>query len=55
MKRLLAVLTLCLSFSLPSFAAEHVVTRSVKTAGKDTYKAAKVCAKETGKLLKFVF
>ena len=55
MKRLIAVVALCLSVSVPSFAAEHAVSRSVKTASKDTYKAAKTSVKETGKLFKFVF
>ena len=42
MKKLFAVLALCLSVSATSFGAGHVVTRSAKAVGKDTYKAAKV-------------
>lgn len=55
MKKALAVLALCLAASVPSFGAEHVVTRSAKAVAKDTYKAAKVSVKETGKALKFLF
>jgi hypothetical protein len=55
MKRLMVVVAVCLAVSVPSFAAEHVVTHSAKVAGKDTYKAAKYSVKETGKFLKFVF
>lgn len=55
MKKLIAVLALCLALSAASFGAEHVVTHSVKEAGKGTYKAAKVSVKETGKALKFLF
>ena len=55
MKKVLTVLALCLSVSATSFGAEHVVTRSAKAVGKDTYKAAKVSVKKTGKALKFLF
>jgi hypothetical protein len=55
MRKLMAVLALCLTVSVPSFGAEHVVTRSAKVVGKDSYKAAKYSVKETGKVLKFVF
>jgi uncharacterized GH25 family protein len=55
MKKLLVLLAICLSVSVPSFAAEHIVSHSAKAAGKDTYKAAKYSVKETGKFLKFVF
>lgn len=54
-KKLIAVLALCLAVSVPSFGAEHVVSRSAKAAGKDTYKAAKYSVKKTGKALKFLF
>jgi hypothetical protein len=44
--------------AVPSFAAD-VVGHSVKATGKETYKAAKVSAKETGKsgkaVVKFLF
>jgi uncharacterized GH25 family protein len=49
MKKLFALVVLSLCVSAPSFAAEHVVSHSAKVAGKDSYKAAKFSAKETGK------
>ena len=59
MKKVIAMVVLSLSMSAASFAAEHVVTHSAKVAGKETYKATKYSAKETGKagkaFLKFVF
>lgn len=55
MKRLIAVLALCLAVSASSFGAEHVVTRSAKAAGRGTYKAAKVSVNETGKVPKSLF
>lgn len=55
MKKLLAVVALCFAVSVPSFGAEHVVTRSAKAVAKGTYKAAKVSVKDTGKALKFFF
>jgi uncharacterized GH25 family protein len=55
MKKLLALLAVCLAVSVPSFGAEHLVSRSAKVAGKDSYKAAKYSVKETGKFLKFMF
>jgi hypothetical protein len=53
MKRLLALVTLAVCVSAPSFGAD-VVGHSAKVAGKDTYKAAKVSAKDTGKAAKSV-
>lgn len=55
MKKLIAALAVCLAVSVASFGAEHVVTHSVKAAGKDTYKVAKVSVKGTGRALKFLF
>ena len=55
MKKLIAVLALCLAASVPSFGVEHVVTRSAKAVGKGTYKAAKVSVKGTVKFVKFMF
>ena len=49
MKKILTLVVLSLSISLPSFGAEHVVSHSAKVAGKDSYKAATLSAKETGK------
>jgi hypothetical protein len=58
MKRLLALVTLAVCVSAPSFGAD-VVGHSAKVAGKDTYKVAKVSAKDTGKaaksIVKFLF
>jgi hypothetical protein len=56
MKKLLALgfLTLSLAMSAPSFAAEHVISRPAKSVGKDSYKAARYSAKETGKATKSV-
>ena len=53
MKRLLALVTLAICVSAPSFGAD-VVGHSAKVAGKDTYKAAKVSAKDSGKAAKSV-
>jgi hypothetical protein len=59
MKKLFALAVLCLSMSVPSFGAEHVVSHSAKLAGKESYKAAKFSAKEADKagkaIVKFVF
>jgi hypothetical protein len=58
MKKLFALVALALCTSAPSFAAD-IVGRSVKAASKETYKAAKVSAKDTanaGKVVvKFLF
>ena len=48
MKKLLALVALALCVSAPSFGAD-VVGHSVEVAGKDSYKAADVSAKEAGK------
>ena len=59
MKNLFALALLALSMMVPSFGAEHVVSRSAKTAGKETYQAAKSSAKEADKagkaIVKFLF
>ena len=58
MKRHLALVALALCISAPSFGAD-VVGHTAKTAGKETYKVAKVSAKDTGKagkaVAKFLF
>jgi hypothetical protein len=58
MKKLFALVALSLCMAAPSFGAD-VVGHSAKVAGKNTYKVAKVSAKETGKagkaLVKFLF
>ena len=59
MKKLLAVLALAVTVSVPSFGAEHIITHSAKVAGKDSYKAAKYSANrvdEAGKTVaRFLF
>ena len=59
MKKLLAVLALALTLSVPSFGAEHFITRSAKVAGKDCYKTAKYSATkadEAGRaVMRFLF
>ena len=58
MKKTLALVVLALCVSAPSFGAD-VVGHSAKVVGKDSYKVAKVSAKETGKagraFVKFLF
>jgi len=58
MKNVLAVVVLAICVAVPSFAAD-VVGHSVKVTGKETYKAAKLSAKDTGKagkaVVKFLF
>jgi hypothetical protein len=58
MKKLLILLSLSLCMAAPSFGSD-VVGHSVKVAGKNSYKAAKVSAKDTGKagkaVVKFLF
>jgi len=58
MKKLLVLVALSLCMAAPSFGAD-VVGRSAKVAGKDTYKVAKVSAKDAGKagkaVVKFLF
>jgi hypothetical protein len=53
MKKLLALVTLAVCVSGPSFGAD-VLGHSAKVAGKDTYKTAKVSVKSTGKAAKSV-
>jgi hypothetical protein len=59
MKRYFGVLVCALGLSVPSFAAEHLVSRSVKVVAKDTYKVTKgsteKAAKATESVVKFVF
>jgi hypothetical protein len=59
MKKLLALIVLCLSISAPSFGAEHLVGRSARFVGKESFKTAKLSAKEAGKsgetVIKFLF
>ena len=46
MKRLIALVVLSLCTAAPSFGAVHLLSRSAKIAGNDSYKAAKFSAKE---------
>lgn len=59
MKKLIALAVLCLSVIALSFGAEHLVGRSAKFAGKESFKAAKVSVKNVGKsgeaVAKFLF
>lgn len=54
MNRILASLILCLAVSIPSFGAEHVVTRSVKTVAHVSCKAAKDAAHASVAAVKFL-
>ena len=47
MKKTFVLLVLGLAVSVPSFGADNVVGHSVEVAGKDSYKAARVSAKES--------
>ena len=59
MRKYIGPFILAACFSAPSFAAEHLVTRSVKTVAKDSFKVTKVSAEKGGKateaVAKFVF
>ena len=59
MKRYLGLFVCALALSAPAFAVEHIVTRSVKNVGKDTYKVTKVpveaAGKATGSVVKVIF
>ena len=58
MKNILALVALAICMAVPSFASD-VVGHSVKVTGKETYKVAKVSAKDTAKagkaVVKFLF
>lgn len=55
MKRILALIALCFSVSVPSFGATHIVTRSAKTVGHKSYKATKDVAHASVSTVKFIF
>jgi hypothetical protein len=59
MKKLISLCVLALCVSAPSFAAEHIVGRSAKVVGKDSYKVTKTSLKGVGRggdaVVKFVF
>lgn len=58
MKNIFAMVALAMCMAVPSFASD-VVGHSVKVTGKESYKAAKVSAKDTAKaskaVVKFLF
>ena len=54
MKRLLALAVLCLTVVIPLFGAEHVVTRSAKVVGHETYKVTKDVGHAGVAVVKFV-
>ena len=58
MKKVFALVVLSVCMATPSFGAD-VIGHSAEVVGKDSYKAAKVSAKETGKagkaFVKFLF
>ena len=59
MKKLISVVVFALCISAPSFAAEHILSRSAKVVGKDSYKVMKTSVQDVGKggeaVLKFLF
>ena len=59
MKKLISLCVFALCVSAPSFAAEHIVSRSAKVLGKDSYKVTKTSVVDLGRggdaVLKFVF
>lgn len=59
MKKLISLCIFALCVSAPSFAAEHILSRSAKVVGKDSYKVTKTSLEDLGKggdaVLKFVF
>jgi hypothetical protein len=59
MKKSISLIAFALYVAAPSFGAEHVLSRSAKVLGKDSYKATKTSVEDAGKgggaVLKFVF
>ena len=59
MKKFLILCAFALCASAPSFAAAHLVSRSAKAVGKESYKITKTSAEDGAKaglsVLKFVF
>jgi hypothetical protein len=59
MKKLISLCVFALCVSAPSFAAEHLVSRSTKVVAKGSYKVTKTSVVDLGKggdaVLKFVF
>lgn len=59
MKKIISLIVFALCVSAPSFGAEHLLGRSAKVVGKDSYKVTKTSVEDAGKggaaVLKFVF
>jgi hypothetical protein len=59
MKKLISLCIFALCVSAPSFAAEHILSRSAKVVGKDSYKVTKTSLEGLGRggdaVLNFVF
>ena len=59
MKKLISFCVLALCVSAPSFAAEHLLSRSAKVVAKGSYKVTKTSLEDLGKgggaVLRFVF
>ena len=59
MKKLITLCAFALCVSAPSFAAEHILSRSAKAVGRATDKVTKVTVADTAKAadatVKFVF
>jgi hypothetical protein len=59
MKKLIGLIVFATCVSAPSFGAEHILSRSAKVVGKDSYKATKTSLTDVGKggktVLKFAF
>jgi hypothetical protein len=49
MKQLISLCVFALCVSAPSFAAEHILSRSAKTVGKASYKVTKASVEDVGK------
>lgn len=54
MKKLLALAVVCMAMVTPSFAAEHLATRSAKFAGHKSYQAAKDVTHAGVAVVKFI-
>jgi hypothetical protein len=59
MKKLIGLIVFGTYVSAPSFGAEHILSRSAKVVGKDSYKVTKTSLADVGKggetVLKFAF
>jgi hypothetical protein len=59
MKKLISLFVFAVCVSAPSFGAEHILSRSAKVVGKDSYKVTKTSLEDLGKggdtVVKFIF